>query len=374
MDQRKDSELVALARNGDKAALGDLFERCLSSTIQIALNLVKNEDLAKDLVQEAMLQAYLSLRHLRNNSRFRSWLNGIVINVCRDHFRMQRIDFLSYESIAGGTVYEGDWLQDCQPSPLERVEQHDLHRQVLHAVQALSPKVRETTLLFYYDNLDLREISALFGISVGAAKGRLFRARKLLKTQFMQISELEILVEPEGRERMHGVEIVDIIKSHGGYVIVLLNDERQRWLPISVDEHVGQAIARGIKGYAMPRPLTHDFIVNILNSAEVSVEEARIESFKETTFYAVIKIRNGDLTAEIDSRPSDAMALALLTESPIYVSDEIMETLTRELSDELRDHLGDGVESIIRELDEVKRMAEHEERWIPRKKKKDKAV
>lgn len=51
-----------------------------------------------------------------------------------------------------------------------------------------------------------------------------------------------------------------------------------------------------------------------------------------------------------------------------------METLTRELSDELRDHLGDGVESIIRELDEVKRMAEHEERWIPRKKKKDKAV
>lgn len=374
MDQRKDSELVALARNGDKAALGDLFERCLSSTIQIALNLVKNEDLAKDLVQEAMLQAYLSLRHLRNNSRFRSWLNGIVINVCRDHFRMQRIDFLSYESIAGGTVYEGDWLQDCQPSPLERVEQHDLHRQVLHAVQALSPKVRETTLLFYYDNLDLREISALLGISVGAAKGRLFRARKLLKTQFMQISELEILVEPEGRERMHGVEIVDIIKSHGGYVIVLLNDERQRWLPISVDEHVGQAIARGIKGYAMPRPLTHDFIVNILNSAEVSVEEARIESFKETTFYAVIKIRNGDLTAEIDSRPSDAMALALLTESPIYVSDEIMETLTRELSDELRDHLGDGVESIIRELDEVKRMAEHEERWIPRKKKKDKAV
>ena len=296
MDQRKDSELVALARNGDKAALGDLFERCLSSTIQIALNLVKNEDLAKDLVQEAMLQAYLSLRHLRNNSRFRSWLNGIVINVCRDHFRMQRIDFLSYESIAGGTVYEGDWLQDCQPSPLERVEQHDLHRQVLHAVQALSPKVRETTLLFYYDNLDLREISALLGISVGAAKGRLFRARKLLKTQFMQISELEILVEPEGRERMHGVEIVDIIKSHGGYVIVLLNDERQRWLPISVDEHVGQAIARGIKGYAMPRPLTHDFIVNILNSAEVSVEEARIESFKETTFYAVIKIRNGDLT------------------------------------------------------------------------------
>jgi len=205
---------------------------------------------------------------------------------------------------------------------------------------------------------------------MGATKGRLFRARELLKSQFMQISELEIQVESERKEKMHKVEIVDLINILGGVMAVLLDEDQERWLPVFVDEFVGKAIAMGIKGYSQERPQTHDFIGNILEAAKVEVQHVCIESLKKTVYYAVVKVRNGDLEAEIDARPSDSIALALRTNAPIYVSDEVMEKASRELDKELRDHLGEGIESIIMELDAGKRMAEHAERLTVKGKKK----
>lgn len=107
-EEKTDLELVSLARSGDKQAFGHLIGRYQSMAKGIAMSMIKHEDLAQDLVQEAMLQAYLCLDRLRDDSRFGSWLYGIVLNVCRSHIRDRNARgdhkgvFLSLEAMTGG--------------------------------------------------------------------------------------------------------------------------------------------------------------------------------------------------------------------------------------------------------------------------------
>jgi RNA polymerase sigma factor (sigma-70 family) len=101
-EERTDAELVTRARAGDKRAFDRLVARHQQTAYRVALGIVLDADLTQELVQEAMLQAYLSLTHLRDDSRFRSWLHGIVLNVCRSYLRDRRRDFVSLDVDAGG--------------------------------------------------------------------------------------------------------------------------------------------------------------------------------------------------------------------------------------------------------------------------------
>ncbi|MGH2542180.1 MAG: RNA polymerase sigma factor, partial [Ardenticatenaceae bacterium] len=83
MDEREDAVLVELARRGEKEAFGVLIGRYHGMAERVAMGMVSQIELARDLAQEAMLQAYLSLGSLRDDRRFQSWLYGIVLNVCR---------------------------------------------------------------------------------------------------------------------------------------------------------------------------------------------------------------------------------------------------------------------------------------------------
>ncbi len=80
-----DAGLVARASSGDRDAFGDLVERHQPMAVRVAFRMVSNEDTARELAQEAILQAYLSLDRLRDRERFQSWLFGIVLNICRSH-------------------------------------------------------------------------------------------------------------------------------------------------------------------------------------------------------------------------------------------------------------------------------------------------
>lgn len=73
---------------------------------RIAIGMVGNRDIAQDLVQEAMLQAYLCLDCLQDDKRFRNWLYGIVLNVCRSYIRDARAVFFSLEAMAGGWKFD----------------------------------------------------------------------------------------------------------------------------------------------------------------------------------------------------------------------------------------------------------------------------
>ena len=102
MIEQRDADLVAAARAGDKDAFGQLVERYQQMVKRIALGMVRSEYLAQELMQETILQAYLSLDRLRNHDRFKSWLYGIALNVCRSYIRRQRVRPLSLEEMMGG--------------------------------------------------------------------------------------------------------------------------------------------------------------------------------------------------------------------------------------------------------------------------------
>ena len=99
VDMTIDSDLVALARSGNRDAFGSLIDRYQVVAKSIALRMIANEDIAREIVQEAILQALLSLNRLRDDGRFKSWFFGIVINVCRVYLRQPEAGYLSLEEL-----------------------------------------------------------------------------------------------------------------------------------------------------------------------------------------------------------------------------------------------------------------------------------
>ena len=327
MEQRTDSELVALARGGDKAAFGQLIERHQQMVRHIVMGIIASAEIARELAQEAMLQAYLSLDHLRDDTRFKSWLYGITLNVCRSYLREQKSDALSLEALLGGMRADHVGLLESSVvvDPQVVAEEQELQRLVLHAVEGLSPKDRVATLMFYYEQLSMEEIAAILGISVVAVKGRLHRARKQLRERLLPLYQ-ELHPAIQRRKKMIKARINSVrINMVTQQPIVVLQDEPGRNLLFIWIAHAeAYSIAMGLMGEATPRPLTMQFAANILKATGAQLEEVRIEALKDEIFYAVAKVRSGDSVQEIDARSSDALALAVQMGSPIYIAEEVM--------------------------------------------------
>ncbi|MDJ0727691.1 MAG: bifunctional nuclease family protein [Prochloraceae cyanobacterium] len=107
--------------------------------------------------------------------------------------------------------------------------------------------------------------------------------------------------------------------------IVLLKDgSDRRALPIYIGQDQAKAIISALEKQKPPRPLTHDLIVNILEAWEMELERIVIHSLQDNTFYAVLCLGRGETKKEVDCRPSDAIAIALRTNSPIWVMEEVV--------------------------------------------------
>jgi bifunctional DNase/RNase len=111
----------------------------------------------------------------------------------------------------------------------------------------------------------------------------------------------------------------------GAYAILLKEMHGSRRLPIIIGAFEAQAIALEIEGIKPPRPLTHDLLKSFLDNVGATVTEVLIDELRENTFYAKIILEMSTLTNEIDARPSDAIALAVRAQSPIYVAESVMD-------------------------------------------------
>jgi len=107
--------------------------------------------------------------------------------------------------------------------------------------------------------------------------------------------------------------------------IVLLRDSSdRRALPIYIGQDQARAIMSVLENQTPPRPLTHDLFVNLLEEWDMSLERVVIHSLQDNTFYASLTLVQGETKKELDARPSDAIALALRTNSPIWVLEEVI--------------------------------------------------
>lgn len=109
-------------------------------------------------------------------------------------------------------------------------------------------------------------------------------------------------------------------------IVILKDANSDTVLPIWVGVYEANAIALEIEKVSTPRPMTHDLIKNVLSGLDAHVHKVVVTELKEDTFYAVIWMEREGRVISVDSRPSDALALALRVDCPIFVEDEVLKT------------------------------------------------
>ncbi len=122
------------------------------------------------------------------------------------------------------------------------------------------------------------------------------------------------------------MEVKTVTADQGGnFLVLLMDDEEKKVLPISIGPLEAQAIAIVLQGETPPRPLTHDLLKAVCENLGGDMEKVIITDIKESTFYAEVYLQQNSETLVIDSRPSDAIALALRFGAPIYMATRLIE-------------------------------------------------
>jgi uncharacterized protein len=136
-------------------------------------------------------------------------------------------------------------------------------------------------------------------------------------------------------------------------IVLLKTADGNKFLPIWIGHPEAAAILMKLQGATTPRPMTHDLVNDMLSQLEVKVARIAVTELRDNTFYALITVVVDGAEIEVDSRPSDAIALAVRAGAPIYAADAVIEESAIEFETE-----GDANEEVVEEfkkfLDEVK--------------------
>lgn len=174
-----DAALVRAAQGGDTAAFEELVARHRDKVYSRAYSIVRNEDDALDLSQEAWVRAWQRLRQFHGQSSFATWMTRIVINVCLDWLRQRKR--LEAESIEQWTDELGGIEQLMQietVNPTEGLERAELRNRIDEALGQLSDVHRLVLVLHEFEGMKYRQIAKLMGCSLGTVMSRLFYARR----------------------------------------------------------------------------------------------------------------------------------------------------------------------------------------------------
>jgi len=150
----------------------------------------------------------------------------------------------------------------------------------------------------------------------------------------------------------------------GAFAIVLKESEGRRRLPIMIGNVEAHAIAAELEGMKPQRPLTHDLMKSLLDNLGAIVLEIIIDDLRESTFYAKIILELSGLTYDVDARPSDAIALAVRAQVPIYVAESVLDIAAFLPSDDIYD----DEDEIVDEENPEEKQKEKEREPIPKTK------
>ena len=109
------------------------------------------------------------------------------------------------------------------------------------------------------------------------------------------------------------------------YVVILREKDGERILPIWIGQPEAAAILMKLQGASTPRPMTHDLVTDILGQLDAQVTRITVTELRENTFYAQVTVQMDGTEIDVDSRPSDAIALAIRAEAPIFAADQVIE-------------------------------------------------
>jgi uncharacterized protein len=108
-------------------------------------------------------------------------------------------------------------------------------------------------------------------------------------------------------------------------IVLLKTKDGNRYLPIWIGQPEAAAILMKLQGASTPRPMTHDLVTEILSELDARITRITVTELRENTFYAQVTVQLDGAEVEVDSRPSDAIALAIRAEAPIFAADQVIE-------------------------------------------------
>jgi RNA polymerase sigma-70 factor (ECF subfamily) len=184
-----DDQLVARAQQGELPAFEELVKKYQREVYGLACRMVSDAEEAKDLAQQAFLQAFIHIRSFRREAQFRTWLFRIAINQCYDYLKNRK-------KFGDSVDWEEMNLTTGEASPEADLVTRDEHRRLYEALERLPAKQRAVITLKIERGLDYQEISRVLGGTAGAARVNYCQALKTLKKLMQSEDNHEVAMRP----------------------------------------------------------------------------------------------------------------------------------------------------------------------------------
>jgi RNA polymerase sigma factor (sigma-70 family) len=325
--RRPDADLVREALLGSRGALAELLARHWDTAVFLAARVLRSTELAHDAAQEAAIAAMTDLGRLRSPERFGAWFCGIALNVARRWLRQLGAEVPGLPPDQASPA----------PGPAEVAESAEVSARIRGAIAALADGQRDAVRLFYLQGLSHVEVAGELGVSVGAVKSRLHQARAALAPRLAQVIDIpkEKSMPQASTVEWVDASVTEVRRSEGEdvqarkYIMILAERGGDRRLPVWIGPAEAAALALALESAEAPRPFTYKLAASLVDAAGSAITEVRITSLIAQVFYAAVVVRGpGGSTQEVDSRPSDAVNLALVTGAPIRVDSELLNLAT----------------------------------------------
>lgn len=181
--EHPESLLIAQSKDGNQEAITELVSRHYTTSLRVARSILRNEQESEDAVQAAYTNAFRCLETFREDARFSTWITRIVVN--QSIMRLRRLQRARCVSLDELTPERGltRFFTSHDPSPEDVARRREISMVVLHAVSRLPLTLRQAYTLHALNGLSLDEVANKLGLSVAAAKTRVFRARSALRSR-----------------------------------------------------------------------------------------------------------------------------------------------------------------------------------------------
>jgi RNA polymerase sigma-70 factor (ECF subfamily) len=193
MHEKREPELIAGCKRGNKAAGTELLGRHYASSLRLARGMLRSEEESQDAVQSAYFSALRHMRNFRGDATFKTWITRIVMNEClvRLRERRRRRDWVCLDDMGQSTAM--NVLASAAPTPEKLTLCQEIASALSDAASILPKPLRDVFALCVFSGLSIGETAAALGLTVGATKTRLFRAHARMRSHLQPVwSEINI--------------------------------------------------------------------------------------------------------------------------------------------------------------------------------------
>lgn len=181
----EEKELVVNVQKGDMNAFEELFELYKHKALRTVYSMTRDKDSSEDIIQEAFVVCYTSIKRLKNPEYFKTWFYRILTRTTWRYMKKER------KLIPVEEVFRKSDASN-ENSPLDKIEERESSVMIYQEIQKLNPKLQTTIILYYYNEFSVKEIAEIMGCFEGTVKSRLYTGRLRLKESLMELEKFFI--------------------------------------------------------------------------------------------------------------------------------------------------------------------------------------